>query len=118
MRKSLLFAFGMLLSLHALADNKQTVTINGSVVDKVVTQITFDGDNAVLTFSDASTESVDMSLVTLAFEYDATAISNVEVADKVLEGKVYNLNGQMVGTSTNGLSKGVYIVNGKKVVVK
>ncbi|MFC2713144.1 MAG: subtilase, partial [Segatella salivae] len=30
----------------------------------------------------------------------------------------YNLNGQYVGTTLNGLSKGVYIVNGKKVVVK
>ena len=32
--------------------------------------------------------------------------------------KVYNINGQLVGTSLNGLSKGLYIVNGKKYVVK
>jgi hypothetical protein len=32
--------------------------------------------------------------------------------------KVYNINGQFVGTSLNGLSKGLYIVNGKKYVVK
>jgi hypothetical protein len=29
--------------------------------------------------------------------------------------KVYNINGQLVGTSLDGLSKGLYIVNGKKV---
>ena len=34
-------------------------------------------------------------------------------------GNAYNMQGQMVGTNgTNGLAKGIYIVNGKKVVVK
>ena len=32
--------------------------------------------------------------------------------------KVYNAAGQFVGTSLDGLSKGLYIVNGKKYVVK
>lgn len=32
-------------------------------------------------------------------------------------GKVYNLRGQQVGTSTDGLPKGLYIVNGRKIVV-
>lgn len=32
--------------------------------------------------------------------------------------KVYNLNGQYVGTSLEGLQKGIYIQNGRKVVVK
>ena len=38
--------------------------------------------------------------------------------EEVNNGKVYNINGQLVGTSLNGLSKGLYIVNGKKYVVK
>lgn len=33
-------------------------------------------------------------------------------------GKVYTASGQFVGTSLDGLSKGLYIVNGKKYVVK
>lgn len=35
-------------------------------------------------------------------------------------GPIYNLNGQRVGSSTetNKLSKGIYIVNGKKIVIK
>ena len=33
-------------------------------------------------------------------------------------GRVYNLNGQYVGNSLNGLQPGIYIQNGKKVVVK
>ncbi len=32
--------------------------------------------------------------------------------------KVYNLNGQFVGTSLDNLSKGIYVVNGKKIIVK
>ena len=35
-----------------------------------------------------------------------------------LEGDVFNVAGQRVGTSIEGLSKGLYIVNGKKVLVK
>lgn len=35
-----------------------------------------------------------------------------------VNGKVYNVNGQMVGTSIQNLNKGLYIVNGKKFVVK
>ena len=31
---------------------------------------------------------------------------------------VYNLNGQLVGTDANNMTKGIYIVDGKKVVVK
>ena len=32
--------------------------------------------------------------------------------------KVYNMAGQYVGKSADGLSKGLYVVNGKKIVVK
>lgn len=34
------------------------------------------------------------------------------------DGSVYNLNGVKVGTSTDNLPKGVYIRNGKKIVIK
>ena len=108
-----------MLATNAFADNKQTVTIDGSAVGKTVTEITFDGDNVILKYSDNSSQTEDMSLVKLAFTYDAsTGINQVETAKKALEGKVFNLNGQLVGTSTEGLAKGIYIVNGKKVIIK
>lgn len=103
--------------VNAMADNKQTITINGSQIAQTVTQIAFDGDNVILTYSDGSL-TADMSLVKIAFEYGTTGISQVNTAEKALVGKVFNLNGQLVGTSTEGLAKGVYIVNGKKVIVK
>lgn len=46
---------------------------------------------------------------------DATGISGVE-ADAVKSAKVYNLNGQYVGTSLDALPGGIYVVNGKKVM--
>lgn len=118
MKKVYFMLLGVLLSTAAMADNKQTVTIDGSPVGKTVKEITFDGDNVILTFDDSSVETKDMSLVTLAFEYTATGISNIETSNKVLAGKVFNLNGQLVGTSTQNLNKGIYIVNGKKVIIK
>ena len=52
---------------------------------------------------------------------DATSIKQLdgEVIPTAMDHvKVYNMAGQYVGNSTNGLSKGMYIVNGKKVVVQ
>lgn len=50
---------------------------------------------------------------------DATAISSVKSSDSELnDNRVFNLNGQFVGTSLDGLQKGIYIQNGKKVVVR
>lgn len=120
MNRFYLFVLAALLSANVLADNKQTVTINGQTVDKTVSEITFDGDNVTLSYSDGTSATEDMSLVKLAFAYDNTTdgIGQVETAKQTLQGKVFNLNGQLVGSSTEGLAKGVYIVNGKKVIIK
>ena len=51
---------------------------------------------------------------------DATAIDGIE-AEQQHNTNIYNLNGQLVrqgATSTEGLPSGLYIVGGKKVVVK
>ena len=107
-----------MLSTAVFAGNKQTVKIAGQVIDKTVTEITFDGDNVVLHYADNTSATEDMSLVTLSFSYTTTGISQVEGIKKALQGKVYNLQGQCVGSSLQGLSKGVYIINGKKVIIK
>lgn len=99
------------------ANNKQTVKIDGVVSDKTVTEITFDGDNVTLSYADNSSETKDMSLVSLSYD-STTGINKIEEVKKSLQGKVFNLNGQLVGNSLEGLSKGIYIVNGKKVIIK
>ncbi|MBP5219690.1 MAG: hypothetical protein J6034_03175, partial [Bacteroidaceae bacterium] len=74
----------------------------------------------------ASALSSDVKAFTFIFEDDATGI-NEELRMKNEESSIYkqgstivNLAGQMVnGKSVNGkLPKGIYIVNGKKVMVK
>ena len=48
-----------------------------------------------------------------------TGIESVSDQKSVNNGVVYNLNGQIIGNqSTSNLSKGIYIVNGKKIVVR
>ena len=51
----------------------------------------------------------------LNFDSESTGINNIET-EAAVNGKVYNLNGQYVGNSLNGLKKGIYVVNGKKVI--
>lgn len=48
----------------------------------------------------------------------ATGIEDLVIDGVKANGRVYNLNGQYVGNSLNGLQPGIYIQNGKKVVVK
>lgn len=51
----------------------------------------------------------------LNFDGETTGINNIET-NATVNGKIYNLNGQYVGNSLNGLKKGIYVVNGKKVI--
>ena len=51
----------------------------------------------------------------------ATGIDSVISEENIASGNVYTINGVKVlhaGESLNKLSKGLYIINGKKVVVK
>lgn len=49
---------------------------------------------------------------------EVTGITDVEGAAAMEAGKVYNLQGVVVGDSVENLPKGIYIINGRKVVVK
>lgn len=118
MKKAYLLLLAGMLSTAVFAGNKQTLKIEGQVIEKTISEITFDGDNVVLQYSDNTSDRGDMSLVTLSFTYQTTGISQVEGIKQALQGKVYNLQGQCVGSSLQGLSKGVYIINGKKVIIK
>ena len=118
MKKAYLLLLAGMLSTAVFAGSKQTVKIDGQLIEKTVSEITFDGDNVVLQYADNTSDIGDMSFVTLSFTYQTTGISQVEGIKQALQGKVYNLQGQYVGSSLQGLSKGVYIINGKKVIIK
>ena len=82
----------------------------------------FVGTSWYITITDAQKNPAKLSF---SFDGDSstTAIENVtrqEDAAVQTDGFVYNLSGQRVGTRNNmsNLSSGIYIVAGKKVVVK
>lgn len=53
--------------------------------------------------------------ININIDGETTGINSIET-EAAVNGKVYNLNGQYVGNSLNGLKKGIYVVNGKKVI--
>ena len=48
---------------------------------------------------------------------NATGIHGI-AQDEASQSEIYNLQGMKVNASLENLSKGLYIVNGKKVIVK
>ena len=58
----------------------------------------------------------DMGLLEPDFG-EGSAVNNIAASEKV-DNSVYTVNGVKVGNTTEGLQKGVYVVAGKKVVVK
>ena len=131
-------------TISSWAGNVQTVTINGETVEKTVCQISFSGDNVVLTFSDGTNVTQDMSEVSIALsKTNDTATGALEVfsygkvvGDKFIVGNIsdkspiaiYNAAGvrclQTVATGTSQqvdishLKSGVYILRVDKQVVK
>jgi len=110
-----LFLLGSLccLSVTALADG-------GPIDGKTVKRITFDGAQVTIEYNNGTaTTTSDMSEVVIDMS-NAASIEEREALSKQygVEGKpVYNLQGQQVGSSAARLEKGVYIIDGKKVII-
>lgn len=113
MKKLLLITMALCLSLGAMADGEK---IDVSTLSKV----TFEGDQVVLHYKDGTTSMVDMATVTIDLSSATSIEDRLAITEKAgIEGKnIYNLKGQLVGTSAARLEKGIYIVGGKKVVIK
>ena len=111
MKKSFFMAalFIMALCGIAQADVQQTLTINGQKVEKVVSQITFSGDNVVLHFN-GSEESYPMNDVQIDFS-GASGINSVSTftLNGIVDGQL-NIAGLAAGTPV-----AVYDISGKKV---
>jgi immune inhibitor A len=100
------------------ANNGQTVTVDGTVVNKTVKEISFNGTDAQLTFADGTTQTADMATVNISFG-TTTGIKVVDQARrKAADDRIYTLSGHYVGKDKTRLPKGVYIVNGKKKIKK
>ena len=110
----LLFSAIMLMLVSPVkAGTTQTLIINGEVVEKVVTKITFEGDLAVLTFADETIISEDMGNVIMRFMSSPTSIKNVEAfqLNKAV-GDNLEIDGLVEGTQVQ-----VFDASGKQVIV-
>lgn len=119
MKQFLLTVCVLMLGMNAQAqtETKQTVLVNGVTIDKTVRKLTFDGDQVVLSYGDNTTQRADMSQVSISFVYTSTGIAEM-VSTDARERKVFNLNGQFMGEDVRSLPKGVYIINGQKVIIR
>lgn len=56
----------------------------------------------------------------LIFEFDDSAISSIDdiPADRQVENVIYDLMGRKVSNESLGLSKGIYVIKGKKIIIK
>ena len=104
------------------APAKAYVVNNGNMYHLTSAWNSFVGTSWYITITDAQGNAKALSF---SFDGDSstTAIENVtrqEDAAVQTDGFVYNLSGQRVGTRNNmsNLSSGIYVVAGKKVVVK
>ena len=114
-----MFLMALLSGGTMYAETEQTVIINGTEIDKFVSNLTFNGNNVTLQFDDNTSLTEDMSKVSISLsDENTTGITNITSMDNSGKSKVYNLNGQYMGKDANALNKGVYIINGKKTVIK
>lgn len=114
-----MFLMALLSGGTMYAETEQTVIINGTEIDKFVSNLTFNGNNVTLQFDDNTSLTEDMSKVSISLSYEnTTGITNITSMDNSGKSKVYNLNGQYMGKDANALNKGAYIINGKKTVIK
>lgn len=117
MKQIFLMACLLACTAATMADDVQKVDASQ------LTKVTFEGSHIILHYKDGTTaDMADMETVTIDFSsVPPTSISErtAITAKAGLEGKeVYNLNGQLVGKSAARLTKGVYIIDGKKIIVR
>ena len=99
---------------------QQTLTVNEETENRTVSEIRIDGNNAVLLFTDGTTLTADMRLVTITMSYEEVTgineVKEVKEVNGVNDNSWYTLDGRKITLQPK--QKGVYIQNGKKFVVK
>lgn len=140
--KKIITAATAILLFGASAFASHTLMINGSPVDKVVSKITFDGDNIVLHYDDNTTDTHDMEAVEI-HDIQLSSIEGIETGvftgvvgnQMIVEGlangavaEVYNIQGVKCATAVavetkavidlSGLNSGAYILRAGNQIVK
>lgn len=76
MKNRIIILFFLLAGLCYTASGNPSFKVNGNEISTIVVSITFDGDNAVLNFSDGTQSSHDMSTLEILFPEISTLIES------------------------------------------
>ena len=75
-------------------------------------------DRATMSYIEPANGGASKAKICVIGENEPTGITDLADEAASASGKVYNLQGVVVGNTTEGLPKGVYIKNGRKIIVK
>ena len=75
-------------------------------------------DRATMSYIEPANGGASKAKICVIGENEPTGITDLVDEAANASGKVYNLQGVVVGNTTEGLPKGVYIKNGRKIIVK
>ena len=117
MKKILWTGSLLLLCTAVLADDGDKTTIDGTKIQK----ITFDSDKMTVKYNDGTADATfDMAEVVISFEGTTSIEERIAIARQTgLEGKaIYTLKGVYAGKSMAGLQPGLYVIDGKKILIK
>lgn len=86
-------------------------------------KLTFENGNLVLTMKNGTTKSTALASIKRLFFADKETVGINDVKEEDIEtakasGAVYDLTGRKLNVNLKSLPKGIYIVDGKKVLVK
>lgn len=75
-------------------------------------------DRATMSYIEPANGGASKVKICVIGEDEPTGITDLVDEAASASGKIYNLQGVVVGNTTEGLPKGVYIKNGRKIIVK
>ena len=118
MKKVLLLMMLLMSGMNMMADDGQKLDA------AKISEITFNGDDVIILFTNGTTQTFDMGSteepITIDFSNVLGMNERLQMTQALgLEGKqVYDLKGNKVGKSAAALKKGVYVIKGRKVIIK
>ena len=119
--KKLLITFMLACTMQAMADDFNYLTVCYNNIEKSITletiqKITFENGNAVIATSNGDESFPLTQLEKMYFAETATRIEKVATEEQSNRKEIYDLCGRRLPNAP--LHKGLYIINGKKVIIK
>ena len=130
MKKFLTIIAAFILGLSAYAedytlyyDSTEGAKNNELVAVAQLQKLTFENGNLVLTMKNGTTKSASLASIKRLFFATSESVSIDGVKEDVIDSSksgetVYDLTGRKLNVDVKNLTKGIYIVDGKKILVK